>query len=99
MLAEEFHFSTVYLSYYIKRYTNHTFLEILTSIRMFHAAKLLKGSNLKNGEIGQRVGVPDERYFGQVFKKTYGITPYEYRKSNISPKISLSELVQNVETE
>ncbi|MFI3214912.1 MAG: response regulator [Eubacteriales bacterium] len=98
-LAEEFHFSTVYLSYYIKRYTNHTFLEILTSIRMYHAAKLLIGSNLKNGKIGQKVGVPDERYFGQVFKKTYHTTPYEYRKSNVKPQISLKELIQNIEVE
>lgn len=99
MLAEEFHFSTVYLSYYIKKYTEHTFLEILTSIRMYHAALLLKETNLKNGEIGSRVGVADERYFGQVFKKTYHITPYEFRKANVDPKHSLKEFMITLEVE
>ncbi|MCD7956279.1 MAG: response regulator [Lachnospiraceae bacterium] len=80
-LAEQFYFSPVYMSSYIKRHTGHTFLEILTSVRMFHTARLLAETTLKNREIGMRVGIPDERYLGQVFKKTYGITPYEYRKT------------------
>lgn len=80
VLAEQFHFTTVYLSHYIKRETGCTFLEILTSIRMYYAAKYLKESKLRNGEICQRIGMADERYFGQVFKKRYGMTPYEYRK-------------------
>lgn len=79
-LAEQFHFSTVYISSYIKKNTGHTFLEILTSIRMYYAAIYLKETKMKNSEIGQRIGIQDERYFGQVFKKSYGITPYEFRK-------------------
>ena len=96
MLAGQFYFSTVYMSCYIKRYTGHTFLEILTSVRMYHAAKLLKETKLKNREIGMRIGVPDERYFGQVFKKTYGITPYEYRKSHLEPRESLEDFVRKL---
>lgn len=80
VLAEEFHFTTVYLSHYIKKETGFTFLEILTSVRMYYAAKYLKETKLKNGEICQRIGIPDERYFGQIFKKKYNMTPYEYRK-------------------
>lgn len=95
-LASEFFFSSVYMSCYIKRYTGHTFLEILTSVRMYHAARLLKETKLKNREIGMRIGIPDERYFGQVFKKAYGTTPYEYRKSNQEPKQTLEEFVRSV---
>ena len=98
-LASHFYFSSVYMSYYIKRYTGHTFLEVLTSVRMYHAAKLLKDTKLKNREIGMRVGIPDERYFGQVFKKTYGITPYEYRKSTAEPKITLEEFIYRIDRE
>lgn len=92
VLAEHFHFSTVYLSMYIKRFTGHTFLEILTSVRMYYAAKYLRETRMKNAEIGACVGVPDERYFGQVFKKSYGMTPYEFRKSNQEIKFSLEDL-------
>lgn len=95
-LAGQFYFSTVYMSCYIKRYTGHTFLEILTSVRMYHAAKLLKETKLKNREIGMRIGIPDERYFGQVFKKTYNITPYEYRKSHMEPQESLENFVRKL---
>lgn len=98
-LAGEFHFSTVYLSSYIKKYTEHTFLEILTSVRMYHAAKFLKETKLKNAEIGGRIGIPDERYFGQVFKKTYGMTPHEYRKSSIQPNVSLDRILSREELE
>lgn len=80
VLAQQFHFTTVYLSHYIKRETGSTFLEILTSVRMYYAARYLKETKFKNGEICHRVGIGDERYFGQVFKKSYGMTPYEYRK-------------------
>lgn len=99
VLAGHFYFSSVYMSCYIKRYTGHTFLEVLTSVRMYHAAKLLKETKLKNREIGMRVGIPDERYFGQVFKKTYGITPYEYRKSNREPRESLEEFIRRMDQE
>ena len=97
VLAEEFHFSSIYLSSYIKRYTGHTFLEILTSVRMYHAAKLLKETGLKNREIGMRIGIQDERYFGQVFKKTYGVTPYEYRKSASQENISFEEFMRRMD--
>ena len=81
VLSEEFHFTTVYMSHYIKKETGYTFLDILTSVRMYYGARYLKDTKMKNGEICRRVGISDERYFGQIFKKKYGMTPYEYRKS------------------
>ena len=80
-LAEVTHFNTDYLSRYIKQKTGQNFLSILTGIRISHAAKLLINTDLKNYEVAERVGIHDERYFGQVFKKTYGVTPSQYRKS------------------
>lgn len=91
MLAEEFHYTTVYLSYYIKKETGYTFLEILNSVRMYYAAKYLKETKLKNGEICRRIGIADERYFGQVFKKKYGLPPYEFRKAGEVPLNPFSE--------
>ncbi|MFV0362604.1 MAG: response regulator [Suipraeoptans sp.] len=97
VLAERYHFTTVYLSRYIKRETGYTFVEILTSIRMYYAAKYLKETKLKNGEICEKIGIKDERYFGQVFKKRYGLTPYEYRKigeSAVTPFLKFLEEIQ-----
>lgn len=80
VLSEEFHLTSVYLSHYIKKETGYTFLEILNTVRMYYGAKYLKETRLRNGEICERIGITDERYFGQLFKKSYGMTPYEYRK-------------------
>ena len=88
-LAEAFHFNSVYLSRFIKKKSGHTFTELLTSTRMYHAARLLKETSLKNGEICERIGMGDERYFGQVFQKAYGMTPHEYRKSSKKPEQDL----------
>ena len=95
-LAEHFHFNTVYLSAYIKKKTNYTFLEILTSVRMHHATQLLNTTHLKNGEIGRMVGIYDERYFGQVFKKIYNVTPYEYKKTVKGATITLQEFTEKL---
>lgn len=81
-LAEQFHFNPVYLSRLIKKKTGYTFTALLTSTRMYHAARLLRETVLKNGEICTQIGMGDERYFTQVFVRTYGISPQQYRKRN-----------------
>ncbi|WP_044149350.1 response regulator transcription factor [Candidatus Epulonipiscium viviparus] len=96
VLADQHHFTSVYLSSYIKKNTGHTFLEILTSVRMYHAAKLLKTTNLKNIDIANRVGILDSRYFSQVFKKYHGQTPNEYRKDKCIKNLSLSNYLSNI---
>lgn len=79
-LSEELHFSTVYVSRLIKKKTGFTFLEILTNIRMYYAARLLRTTDLKGYEICEKIGLTDEHYFTQVFKKVYGVTPNEYKR-------------------
>lgn len=85
-LAEEFHFNPVYLSRLIKKKSGHTFTELLTSVRMYHAARLLRDTVLKNGEICTQIGMGDERYFSQVFLRTYGVSPQQYRKQHRQEK-------------
>lgn len=79
-LAEYTHFSSGYLSKFIKEKTGQNFIAILTRMRVTNAAWLLVNTELRNYEIAERVGIPDERYFSQVFKKYYGMTPLQYRK-------------------
>lgn len=81
-LSEHLHFSSIYLSRLIKKETGYTFLEILTMLRMKEAALLLKNTPLKIQRVCESVGVKDQRYFSQVFKKYFGMTPNEMRKSS-----------------
>lgn len=99
-LSDYTHFSTIYLSKLIKKHTNHTFLEILTAIRMDRAEKMLKEGSLKIYEICDKIGIADQRYFSQVFKKAYGITPNEYKKSNNNmTDLGLGELIKKIDGE
>jgi len=78
-LSEELHFTSVYLSRILKKETGHSFLKILTSVRMYHAARLLKDTSLKISVICNRVGIGDQGYFSQVFRKCFGVSPNDYR--------------------
>ena len=87
-LAEKYHFSVGYLSRMIKKETGYSFSEILNSIRLTAAVELLADETIKISHIGDCVGFSDQKYFSQVFKKTFGISPGEYRKQKEMQKFS-----------
>ncbi len=92
-LTQELHFSSIYLCRILKRQTGNTFLEILTSIRMLHAANLLVNTDQKIFEIAEHVGISDQKYLSQIFKKTFGLTPMKYRKHAGQKELRLSDLL------
>ena len=67
-----------------KRETGSTFLEYLTKYRIDRACSILRQSEVKVYQIAPLVGYQDPRYFTQVFKKITGLTPSEYRMSQLS---------------
>lgn len=79
-LAEEFHFNAIYINRIIKKETGYTFLEILNNKRMNKATEYLKNPDIKIAEVADLIGIPDQRYFSQIFKKYYGQSPRQYRK-------------------
>jgi len=79
-VARHVHLNPVYLSRVVKKETGETILEILTRIRMQRACDLLSDPDLKMYEIAEKVGIPDAKYFGQLFKKYYGMTPSSLRQ-------------------
>ncbi len=70
------HFSMVF-----KQETGETFIEYLTKIRMEKARELLLCTSMKTSEVGFEVGYRDPHYFSYIFKKTQGLSPKEYRKT------------------
>ena len=79
-LSKAFHFSPVYVNRIIKKETGHTFLDILVNFRMNKAAELLQNTDLKIVQVCEQVGINDQRYFSQVFRKTFGVAPAQFRK-------------------
>lgn len=79
-LAEKLHMNATYLSELFKETAGMGFVAYLTSVRMQKACEYLKHREIRINQIASLVGFEDERYFSTVFKKTYGMTPGEYRK-------------------
>lgn len=79
-LSDELHLSPAYISRLVKKATGYNFMRILALMRMLKAADLLSNTGLKTYVISKRVGINDPRYFSQLFKKTFGKTPGEFRR-------------------
>lgn len=70
-----------YLSRILKKETGKNFSDIILEERMHAAKKLLRNPNLRLNEIATQIGYKDYSYFYQVFSKSEGITPMNYRKT------------------
>ncbi|MFB9753010.1 AraC family transcriptional regulator [Paenibacillus hodogayensis] len=68
-------------------------VEYLTEIRLLHAKKLMRESDLPVGEIAGRVGFRSEPYFRTVFKKEVGIAPAVYLRNRKRKVAAYSWLV------
>lgn len=55
--------------------------EYVNNSRIFHAKKLLLGTDLPIKSIAEQCGFSDTHYFSRVFRKVEGTTPNTYRKS------------------
>lgn len=80
-IAERFFIHPNYFSKRFKEKFGVSFIDYLTGIRMKQAAFLLIDSELKVHQIAERVGFEDAAYFSSVFRKTFGVTPKQYRET------------------
>ena len=82
-VAERLYLNASYISRAFHEDTGESFVETLTRLRMEEAIRLLKTTALCGYEVGERVGIPDAKYFGACFKKFTGRTLQEYRRENL----------------
>ena len=80
-LSHKYSFHPVYIIRCIKKKYGMTPLQLLISIRMEEAKKLLVTTNLNVNIIAQNVGFYDAAYFSKQFKKSTGMTALNYRKN------------------
>lgn len=78
--ADHFGYSTSHFSTLIKESTGQTFLQIIRDIKLNQACRALRETSLSNHAICELVGYESPEHFMRTFKKTYGITPGEYRR-------------------
>ena len=80
-LAKTLGISAGYLSTIFRQETGKTITEFVNGKRMEHAAQLLRGSTLQVQTVAQYCGISDVNYFSKLFKRHYGISPREFRKT------------------
>lgn len=85
-IAKKFYFSKVYFSRYFKQCMGMTFTEYLVKYRLQRARQELLESDKHITEIALKNGFSDVRRFINSFKKYYGTTPFQYRKSKKQSK-------------
>ncbi len=79
-LAEEFHLSRPYLSKYIKDKAGMTFQEVVKNVRLKRARTLLKETSRSVETVAADVGYENVEHFNRLFKKSYGVTPVQFRR-------------------
>lgn len=85
MAAEYFSVHPNHLSRIFSQQTGKSFSTYLKDYRMEKAKVFLLNRALSVQEVGEKVGIPNGKYFSDAFKKWCGLSPSEYRM-NINPK-------------
>lgn len=64
-----------------KKYSRQSFSSFLRKLRIEKAKRLLRQTDLKINEVGQRVGYEDPKRFHKVFKEETGLSPKAFREN------------------
>ena len=78
-VAAEVHLTPEYFSRIFKEEVGVTFVNYLTDVRLRHSVQMLETTALRVQDVAQAVGYSNVSYFSTIFKKKYGMSPYEYR--------------------
>jgi two-component system response regulator YesN len=84
-VAGHFHLNKSYLSQLFKQQTGENFSNYLTRLRIEKAKELLRMPDQNLFSVCEAVGFWNTSYFGQVFKKSVGLTPSDYAKQFRKP--------------
>ena len=68
----------------IKALTDHSPSDFVRQIRMTEAATLLQSKKYTVAEVSDMMGYSDPKYFTDIFKKHYGMTPSAYMKQPLT---------------
>ncbi len=81
-LASFFHYSEPHLCTLIKKNTGHTFSDLVRELRLEDAKRCLRDTDMKIGEIAEKVGYNSADHFSRVFRKAMQQSPQDYRRTH-----------------
>lgn len=80
-IADEFDMSPIYLSRLYKQQTMNAIVDVILEVRMRRACELLERTDQSVAAIAEQTGFTSSSYFHRMFKRTFGVTPTDYRRS------------------
>ena len=80
-LAAILNMNPQYFCRFFKTHFHTTPISYINQYRVTQAADLLTGSSLSILEIALHTGFESPSYFASIFRRTFGMSPEEYRKA------------------
>ncbi|MFS0917181.1 helix-turn-helix domain-containing protein [Brevibacillus sp. 179-C 1.1 NHS] len=80
-LAAMANLSPSYFGDSFKKAYGQSVMDYVTGLRMNHAKRLLRETNMRLRDIAKTVGYSDEFYFSRKFKKEVGVSPSAYERT------------------
>ncbi|NEU59650.1 response regulator [Paenibacillus sp. ALJ109b] len=78
-LAEQYNYNSTYFSEIFKEAAGISFIQYVTEVRMKHAIRLLRETQLTVWDVTELTGFRSPSYFSSKFKKMFNISPSDYR--------------------
>lgn len=82
-ICDEFNVSKSYITAVFKKNTSSSPIKFFISLKMKEACKMLRSTTYSIKIIASDLGYLDPYYFSHVFKNTVGVSPLEYRNSDM----------------
>ena len=81
-IAANMYLSSFYIAKIFKSETGDTPINYLIRLRMEKAKELLRNTDWNNEIVSEKLGYASSGYFIKLFKKTFSMTPREFRKAS-----------------
>lgn len=80
-IADELDMSPIYISRLYKQQTMNSIVDVMLEVRMREVCALLENTDLPVTTIAERCGFTSSSYLHRMFKRSFGTTPTDYRRS------------------
>ncbi|MNE64077.1 Multiple antibiotic resistance protein MarA [compost metagenome] len=80
-IADELDMSPIYISRLYKQQTLNSIVDVILEVRMREVCSLLENTDLPVTVIAERCGFTSSSYLHRMFKRSFGTTPTDYRRS------------------
>jgi two-component system response regulator YesN len=81
-MAKRANMNPYYFSVFFNKASGIHFKDCLSTIRLEHAREILDRENINTLDLAGLVGYEDPRHFARIFKKTFGLSPKEYKSKS-----------------